>query len=418
MNGLIGKNVRTSFSKIIHESISDTTYDLFSCDNLEVIKSLDFQGLNITNPYKQEVIMYLDFLDDEAKKIGSVNTVIKKNNLLYGYNTDYYGFTKTLEKFDISLENKKVLILGNGATAQMVYFAAINNKAKEISFLVRTKRADNEYLLYQLQELLNIDIIINTTPIGNVNNDFIPFDLNFSLFTSLEAVIDLNYNPLNSKLLLEARKYKKKAINGLYMLVSQALKANSLLTNNLEVLKKIDSIYDKIHSSITNVVLIGMPGSGKSSISKRLSYELNKESLDSDIEFERKYHTSTSAYLKNNSEHKFREKEKVIIKELSILNNKIIATGGGVILDEENIMNLRKNSILIFINRNLELLKENEYSNRPLIKSVKDLEETYKIRINKYIAAADIIVDNNDSIGNCINEIKVKLNEIFNNQWT
>lgn len=418
MNGLIGKNVQISFSKIIHESISNTIYDLISSDDVKIIKNLEFNGLNITNPYKQEVIKYVDVLDEEAKIIGSVNTVIKRDDLLYGYNTDYYGFIKTLEKFNISLENKKVLILGNGATSKMAQLACLKSKAKQVSFLVRTKRNHDEYGALEVHKVLDSEIIINTTPIGNINNDLIPFDLDLEKFKCLEAVIDLNYNPLRSKILLEAKKYHKNAVNGLYMLVAQALKANYLLTNNSDILKETDSIYDKIHAKIINIALIGMPGSGKTTIAQNLSKILSKNLIDTDLEFEKEYNTSTASYLQSNPEESFREKEKQIVKKVGLLNNTVIATGGGVILNEENILNLRKNSIIIFINRDLELLKKENYSNRPLIKNINDLEQTYKARIDKYIAASSITINNNGQVINCVNEIKVKLNEIFNNQWS
>jgi len=415
LNGLVGKDVRYSFSKIIHELISDTKYELYNLDNVQDILTLSFTALNITNPYKQEIIKYLDEIDVEAKKIGSVNTIIKKDNKLYGYNTDLYGFKKTIEKYNIMLKNKSILILGNGATAKMIKYYLQLNKVSEIHFLVRNKKDVNEYVLEELTDFSKYHILINTTPVGNIINDAIPFNLDLCQFTNLEVVIDLNYNPLYSNLLLAAKKQKIQFINGLYMLVAQALKANYLLTNNENILKRIDEIYNKVLQKQINLVLIGMPNSGKSTIGKRLAKIYQKKYLDTDKLFFGTYKVTPEEFLRNNSEELFRQYESKIIEHLKYYNNSIISTGGGVILKGENILDLQKNGLFIFINRPLEELKKCDFTHRPLVSNLEKLEKLYYERINKYLGIADVVVENNDDIEKTIERIQVKLHEVFGN---
>ena len=414
LNGLVGKDVRYSFSQIIHEMISDTKYQLYSLKNLHDILKLDFEALNITNPYKQEIIQYIDVLDEEAQNIGSVNTIIKKNNQIYGYNTDYFGFIKTLEKFNVKVENKNILILGNGATAKMIKYALIKLKANQLDFLVRTKRGQNEYLLNEQIPFDKYHIIINTTPVGNMLYDEVPFDLNLALFANLEVVIDLNYNPLTSKLLIKAQEKNALVINGLYMLTAQALRANYFLTNNEQILTRIDEIYYQLLAQQINLVLIGMPNAGKTTIGKELAKIYHKEFIDTDELFFKKYHISTSEFLSQFSEDEFRNKETKIIESIQDTHNAVISTGGGIILRKENIDNLKKNGIIIFIHKDLNLLKEANFNNRPLVKSNDDLEKLYNERINRYYQYSQIVINNNQNLTETIDEIKVKLNEIFN----
>lgn len=414
MYGLLGEKLGHSFSKEIHEYINDYTYNLIEQSKNDFDSFMlkrDFKAINVTIPYKEMVIPYLSYIDPKAKEIGAINTIVNKDNNLYGYNTDYLGLKKLIENNNITLENKKVLILGTGGTSKTAYVLSKDLGAKEIIKVSRTKK-DNlityeEAILYHK----DTEVIINTTPCGMYPNDDLVIKLDE--FNNLAAVIDVIYNPLKTKLIREANKLNIKAVNGLYMLVAQAVYASYIFINKEVEENKIDEVYQKIKKTKLNIALIGMPSCGKTTISKILGELLNKEVIDTDLLIEQKINKPIKEFLTKNNEDEFRNIESEVINNISNYNNKIISCGGGVIKKNINISNLKKNSIVIFIDRDLELLETT--STRPLSNNKTDLQKLYEQRYPIYIESCDYHIKNNDDLQTVISKIIEVYNENISN---
>ena len=404
MFGLLGEILGHSFSKEIHESINDYTYNLIevSKDNFNsFMETKNFKAINVTIPYKELVIPYLSYIDPKAKQIGAVNTIINDNNKLYGYNTDYLGLKQLIIKNKIDFKNKKVLILGTGGTSKTAFVLSKDLGCTQV-IKVSRRKSDETISYEEAKEKYNdANIIINTTPCGMYPNDDLIIDLDN--FNNLEAVVDVIYNPLNTKLIRAAKERNIKAVNGLYMLVAQAVYASYLFINKDVVESKIDEVYKKIKNNKLNISLIGMPSCGKTTISLELGKLLNKEVVDSDVLIEKEINMPISQFLNKDNENVFRDIESKVIDNISKQNNLIISTGGGVIKRKENIDYLRRNSIIIFIDRDLELLQTT--SSRPLSNNKTDLQKLYNERYDIYVSSCDYIVKNNDELKSTIDEI-------------
>lgn len=404
MFGLLGEKLGHSFSKEIHESINDYKYNLIevSKDNFDkFMVDRNFNAINVTIPYKEMVIPYLSYIDPKAKEIGAVNTIVNNDNQLFGYNTDYLGLKKLIEKNNIIFENKKVLILGTGGTSKTAYILSKDLGCREVVKVSR-KQSESTITYDEAKNKFNdANIIINTTPCGMYPNDDLILEL--ENFHNVEAIVDVIYNPLNTKLIREARKRNIKAVNGLYMLVAQAVYASYIFINKEVDENKIDEVYQKIKNTKLNISLIGMPSCGKSTISKMLGKLLNKEIIDTDDKIVEKIQMPISSFLNKDNESDFRDIESKVIDEVSKLNNIIISTGGGVIKRKENIDRLRRNSLIIFIDRDLHLLQST--SSRPLSSNKTDLEKLYNERYPIYKQSCDYIIKNNNNIEDVIKQI-------------
>ena len=408
--GLVGYPLGHSFSLEIQKHFNLINYELFSLNELEFEEFLSlkaFDGINVTIPYKEKVIKFCDELSEAALAIGSVNTVINRNGILYGDNTDYLGMQETLDYFDINLTNKDVLILCTGRTSKTASYIVKQNKARSITFVSRNKKEGA--ISYQDIRKHNASVLINTTPVGmspiNHNSPLLKEDL-----LNIKVVIDVVYNPLKTKLILDALSLNILAYNGLLMLISQAYYATKLFIN--EPLSK-DLIYNTYHSLLkekTNLVLIGMPGSGKTTIARKLSFK--KEVVDLDELISLEANLSIDNIFKNYGEPYFRKLESKIVEKISQNNSQIIATGGGVILNEANISSLRQNGLIFYLKRPLNLLQL-DY-NRPLVQDTNALSLLYHQRKELYEEAADIIIDEID-LENIVLQIKEKWDEYFSN---
>ena len=386
--GLLGKSLKHSFSKIIHEDISNIKYDLINLDETELekfLKNKDFIGVNVTIPYKEKVIPFLDECDKICQETQVCNTIV-------------------------FVENKKVLILGNGATAKTTAYFLVNRKAKQVTLLARNNK-NNADLLENYQKYLDYEIIINATPVGmypNVENSL----LKLNEFQHLEAVFDVIYNPLKSKLLLEAEKYQIKNFNGLAMLVCQAVFANHYFTEQNYALEIISLEIKRLTYLLTNIVFIGMPGVGKSTIGKQLAKRLKRKYVDIDELIVLQEQKSINEIFNDFGEKYFREKEQEIIKQYSLQQGLIICCGGGVILQEQNIENLKRNGKIILLNRDLDkIIIDNQ---RPLLKNKNDLKLLFEKRWDLYKKSCNIIVDNNASIEEAVNLVEEKFYESIN----
>lgn len=405
--GCIGEHLKHSFSKEIHAEFADYDYEIreIEPDNLEeFIKTADFRGINVTIPYKEAVIPYLDEISPEALKIGSVNTVVNKGGKLCGYNTDFFGMKCLVEKAEIDIKAKKTAILGTGGTSKTAYALAESMGAKEIIFVSRRK-TENAVTYEELYEKhKDIEIIINTTPVGMFPSpDFSPVDLN--LLPQVQGVVDAVYNPLNTKLYKTAVAKGIKASTGLYMLVAQAVRASEIFLDKKYPENLIEETYKKMRKSKENIVLAGMPASGKTTVGRAVAQKLGREFLDCDKLIEEKIGLKISEFFKENGEKAFRDIESEIIDEISNKNSLVISTGGGAVLKEENVNALKRNGIIFFLNRSLNLLVPT--SDRPLSSNIKDMEQRYKERYPIYLKTSDIEISADQSI-DAVAEIIVK----------
>ncbi|MBQ2891683.1 MAG: shikimate dehydrogenase [Bacilli bacterium] len=403
--GLIGEKLGHSFSKEIHERIADYKYELCEVakdDFDEFFKNRDFISINVTIPYKERVIPYLDYIDDIALSIGAVNTVVNKDGKLYGYNTDYYGLKSLIEKRNINVENKKVLILGTGGTSKTATVVVKTLGAKEIIYA----SINGEIGTFTYEEVIekhtDAEVIINTTPCGMYpNNDGLLIDI--KLFKNLVGVVDVVYNPLLTTILQNAKTNNLKYASGLYMLVSQAVYASAIF-QDIEVSHDlIDEVFEEIYFQKQNIVLIGMPTCGKTTIGKKLAKELNKTFVDIDTLIEEEIQMPISEFLNKDNEKDFRDIEEKVVERIAKMNNLIISTGGGVIKRQVNIERLKKNGIVVFIDRDVNLLMP--ASDRPLSSNLNDLKKLYNERYEIYKIAADIVVKNNTKINDVITKI-------------
>lgn len=409
--GLLGETLKHSFSKQIHELISDINYELIELTLDEVhtfMSQKDFKAINVTIPYKETVIPYLDSIDERATRIKAVNTIVNKDGKLYGYNTDYQGFMYLVEHHNIMVENQVVAILGSGGTSKTASVVVEDLKAKKIYHVSRNasdKNISYDELYLKANE---IDVIINTTPVGmypNVDDSVI----DIKKFEKCHSVIDVIYNPLNTRLLQEAKACGKNVVNGLEMLIVQGIIAHQYFMNK----EYDDALFDNIISKLTNdkqnIVLIGMPTCGKSTIAKELANILNKPLIDIDSLIEERTQMSIPDIFEKYGEPHFREIEASITKEVSILNGQIIACGGGIIKNEKNIDNLRLNGVIIFIDRDIELLFSDD--SRPLSNDIDKLRNLYQERYPLYTKYADYHISNNQTIDEAIKKIKEALYE-------
>lgn len=394
---LIGKKLGHSFSKEIH-NLCGLDYELVELEEDTVsgfITNNVYDGLNVTIPYKRTVMDSLDYIDGLAIDANAVNTIVKRNGELIGYNTDVFGIEHAFSKMGVSLKDKNVLILGSGGAASSAISACKNQGAKTVKIVSRTGEINYQNVYQEIET----QIIINCTPVGMYPNSFDrPIDL--SRFNNLEAVFDSVYNPLKTRLILQAEEIGVKCGGGLIMLISQALKAQELWGVGKFTAKKVDKILGKIQRDRANVVLIGMPSSGKSTIAKALAKELKRELVDTDKLIEQRSDLTIPEIFENKGEAEFRRIESEIIKEVSQRNGLVISTGGGSILSKENRDNLKSNGRIYYIDRAVEKLSS---FGRPLSQTV-GVKEIYNQRKDIYNCFADFKIDNNGDVKNAIKE--------------
>lgn len=408
--GLIGEKLGHSFSKTVHSKIASYDYELLEIPKTDIdsfMQKRDFCCINVTIPYKETVIPYLDEISDEAKSIGAVNTIVNKNGRLFGYNTDFYGLSSLINKNSIEIKNKTVLILGSGGTSKTANAVCESMNARKI-FTV-SRNGGEGFITYQQAAAIDAEVIINTTPVGMFPNNFaVPISLDG--FKNLEAVVDVIYNPLKTQLVLSAQRRGIKAVGGLYMLYAQAVKAAEIFTEN-EIKTH---VFNDIFKEKQNLVLVGMPSCGKTTFGKILSAELNKSFIDTDEEIIKRSGMPISEIFEKFGEKYFRDLESEVINDLSAYQGMVIATGGGAILREENVNALKQNGKIIFIDRPLSMLITTD--DRPLSKSRELLEKRYNERYGIYSSVCDVKIKVDGEINDTAKLIKEGfLNENFGN---
>ena len=392
--GVIGEHLAHSFSPEIHAAIGDYQYEIKEIEpqNLEAfIKERDFLGINVTIPYKEKVIPMLDYVDPAALEIGAVNTVVNREGILYGYNTDYSGMKALANRIGLEIKGKKVLIIGTGGTSKTATRVLKDSGAREIIYVsnINAEGAVTYEEVYAYHT--DCEIIFNTSPVGMYpKNDTVPLDL--EAFPRLEGVLDVVYNPIRTNLVQKAHSLGKKAEGGLYMLGAQAVYASEHFFGQSIDNSIFERVYNTVLSSKNNIILTGMPCSGKTTVGKLLAKRVNKKFVDTDEEIVKKIGMSIPEYFEKYGEGKFREMESLVIKELSAQNNQVIATGGGAILNPDNIRRLKQNGLIYFLDRPIELLLPSD--DRPLSSNRESLEKRYNERYSIYCSTCDIRIDN------------------------
>lgn len=392
--GCIGEHLTHSFSKEIHGAFAEYLYELkeIPMGSLDAFMTeRSFKAINVTIPYKQDVIPHLKEVEPMAAAIGAVNTIVNRNGELYGYNTDFGGMSALICRAGIELQGKKVLILGTGGTSNTAMAVAKHMGAASVYKVSRSEKPG--VLTYESvkRDHLDAQILINTTPRGMFSRESgMPIDP--GLFSDLSGVVDAVYNPLRTEFVLKARKMGVPAAGGLFMLVAQAVLASEIFLDTKYPDTVIEQVYRKIKSGKENIVLTGMPGSGKTTVGKLLSEKLGRPYLDVDVLIEEKTGKAPAEIIRTQGEPVFRDIESEVIHEIALNNCSVIATGGGAILRSENIDALRMNGKIFFLNRPVEQMIPTD--DRPLSSTKEAIMKRFAERYDIYVSTADEVIPN------------------------
>lgn len=401
--GLLGRTLRHSYSKQIHATFGDYPYDYIEIEEPEVeavLKGGEYAGFNVTIPYKELAYSLCDEVSDVAREAGCVNTVIARDGKLYGDNTDVFGFCEMLKAGGISAHGKNVLILGSGATSKTARNALTRLGAAKISIVSRNGEINYE----NVYDLSDTEIIVNTTPVGMYpKNGECAIDL--SKFPKCEGVVDVVYNPAKTKLILDAERLSIPAVSGLYMLAAQAFASSEQFQEKKLSPELIKKAVGSVNRQVLNIVLMGMPGSGKSSIARLLAERLSRPLYDIDLMIAGQG-SAPSEIIEKEGEAAFRDIEAEAISVIGRERGLIISTGGGACEYDENYESLSQNGRIYLVERDLSLLDK---SDRPLSS---DLEALFARRRDKYLRFADVTVDNNGEIESAVSAIMDDLNNI------
>ena len=393
--GVLGKSLPHTYSPRIHKAFANYEYNVIERSE-EGVKAIfegkeDLDGFNVTIPYKKLAMSLCDEVSEEASEVGAVNTV-KRNpdGTFTGHNTDVYGFMYMLRREEINVASKSCLVLGTGGASAAVSYA-LRKMGASVNFCSRSGEInyDNVYDI-----LPNTQIIVNTTPVGMFPEvDDSPIDL--TRFTDLYAVADIIYNPSTTRLLYNARKLGVKTAGGLSMLVAQAYRASQIFNDkptDKEDPELMEKVIRDLESEMKNITLIGMPGSGKTTLGKEIAEKLQREFVDLDILFAKEYGKTPSEVISNEGEDKFRQMESALCRKILPSSRLVISTGGGIVTREENYFYLKCNSNVIYIKRPLKSLMKQDVKDRPISRNSK-IEELLEKRAPLYEKVSDTIWD-------------------------
>ena len=387
--GLLGRKLGHSWSVPIHQALGCEDYRLIELEPEELgdfLRREDIGGLNVTIPYKRDVMAFCDVIDEGAKTIGSVNTIVRRAGKLYGYNTDIDGFLYMLRRARISLMGKKVVVLGSGGASLTAQAAARREGAREVVVVSRAGPDNYENLP---QRHGDAEALVNTTPVG-MWPDMTGRPVDLLAFPDMEAVADVIYNPGRTGLLLQAKKGGLRRTGGLPMLVAQAKRAEELFFDKPIPDGETEAITARLWREMTNLVLVGMPGSGKTTVGQALARLSGKPFVDLDEEIVRRADKPIPEIFRAEGEGAFRALEAQALAEICAQSGQVIATGGGAVLRAENRDIMRRTGRVYFLRRALEELPTD---GRPLSRKG-GLEEMYRVRKPLYSDAADVVIDN------------------------
>ena len=396
--GLLGRKLGHSYSPMIFDLMGGYRYDLFEREPEgieDLLRNTDFDGINVTIPYKKEVLQYLDEIDPLALRLGAVNTIVKRNGKLFGYNSDYYGFRSMVLRTRIDIQGKKVLVLGSGGASVTVQ-AVLEDLGARVIIISRT--GENNYGNLSLHR--DASMIVNTTPLGMYPNNGVSA-LELSNFPELEGVLDLIYNPARTQLLLDCEKYGIPGFNGLWMLVAQAKQSAEWFLDTQLPDSLVSQIHRKLRDKMENIALIGMAGCGKSTIGRNLAKETGKEFVDADTEIELLAGKTIPEIFAQDGEEEFRLLETEVLTALGKQSGLVIATGGGCVTRERNYPLLHQNSRIIWLKRCPTRLPT---EGRPLSQKTSPVE-LYELRKPMYKAFSDAVVDNEGTRGETLTGI-------------
>ncbi len=405
--GLIGEKLGHSFSREVHAALGDSDYRLVEIAPTELdsfMRERRFEAINVTIPYKTDVIPYLDSIDDAARAIGAVNTIRRVGDKLCGYNTDFAGLCDLIRRVAPDLSGKKALILGSGGTAKTARAVLTHLGAGEILTVSRTARDGVIDYAAAYRDHSDAEFIINATPVGMYPaQDACPIEL--SAFKRLGGVVDVIYNPLRTNLILTAKSLGIPAEGGLYMLVSQAIHAREHFTGKKIPEALAESVFRSIKQSKENIVLIGMPGCGKTTVGRKLAKELDREFIDTDdIIVEREGRLIPEIFA-SEGEAAFRDIESAVIRDITLRSRgAVISTGGGAVLRPENVNALRRVGRIYFLDRDIENIKPTE--GRPLSRDREALARRYRERYPVYCTSADVRLEPDEELKRRVETIR------------
>lgn len=404
---VIGEKLTHSMSPQIHKRY----FDYYKQDSTYVITQIpmedmlgdcsgllkEYDGFNVTVPYKEKVLKYLQGTSDEAKEIGAVNTVVNQGGDMYGFNTDPFGFESLLIHNDVAIKDKVFVVLGSGGASKSVCYILKKRGAKKVIVVTRKDTSAEGYMTYSALESFKGDVLVNTTPVGmypNVDN----CPVNENVIANFDTVVDIVYNPVYTELLKAAVRLGKKAVGGLYMLVAQAMKSQEIWQKKITDKELYVDIYNALMKEYFqknggNIYLTGIMSCGKTVKGKRVARTLGWEFIDAD-EYIEKISGRTVKQLFAEGEHVFRKWESKAMYELSLRKNIVVATGGGAILKDENVSAMKLSGIIVLIERNIEdILNGINTDTRPLLKDGKEkLVSIYEARKDRYYATCDVAV--------------------------
>ena len=398
--GLLGEKLGHTYSPEIHSEFGDYTYNIYekSADELDDFFACgEWDGLNITIPYKKTVMKYCTALSPVARVIGSVNTIVRLDDgTLYGDNTDAFGFELLLDMIKVPVCGSKALVLGSGGASLTAVYVLRKLRAKSV--IVISRSGENNY--ENIRRHYDADLIINTTPVG-MYPDMQASPIDLSKFDKLSGVVDIIYNPTRTNLIMQAEALGIPCIGGIRMLVGQAAKSAELFAGVHITRRMINDVASSITRRKMNLVLVGMPGSGKTRIARSLSDALGWELVDTDEMIIKKTGRSPSDIIMEDGEAAFRAIETEIIEESSQCVNAVISTGGGCVTRRENYMPLHRNSLVVWIKRDIAKLPTD---GRPLSQTA-DLSHMYTRRRPNYEYFSDVVVNNDGTVEKAVNEI-------------
>ena len=416
--GLIGGRLGHSYSKTIHEMLCGYHYDLCPLPTEEEVRAFmtrrPFKAINVTIPYKLVVMEYCSYIDPHAKAINAVNTIVNKNGLLYGYNTDYPGFSYLCDAHGVDFAGKTVVILGTGGTHNTTSAVARDKGAAKIFTVSRHPDPEKGELSYADAVTCGAQIVINTTPAGMYPNDVGVCNLDVAAMPGLEAVVDVVYNPERTELVLRAEEAGVPvAVGGLEMLVAQAVYAAEYFLDRKfeDAPAEIRRITAALHRATLNIALIGMPSSGKTTLGKLLAKALGRTFVDLDDEIVKADGRSIPDIFAAEGEDGFRARETAQIQRFGKENRQLLSCGGGAVKRPENLRALHQNGVVLFIDRPVEALAVG--GDRPLSSSMDALRTMEAQRRPLYLAAADAVVPNNGTLEDAVRAAQEALDEIF-----
>ena len=404
--GLLGEKLGHSFSPQIHRDLAGYDYQLLPTPP-EAVEDLfarrAFQGLNVTIPYKRTVMPLCDEIDPRAAAIGAVNTVVNQNGRLTGYNTDIDGFLYMARRAGVDMAGKKVVILGSGGTSRTARAAAGELGAREI--ITVSRHGEDNY--QNLSRHADAQVLVNTTPVGMYPN-WGQSPVSLESFPALEGVLDVVYNPLRTALLLQAEERGLPCSCGLPMLVAQAKRAAELFTGQNIGDSRTEAVLHGLRRQLTSIVLIGMPGCGKTTVGRALAGKLGRTFVDLDEEIVRRAGTSIPEIFAREGEAGFRERESALVREFGERTGLVVSTGGGVVTRRENYIPLKQNGLLLHLRRDPAALPTD---GRPLSQATAP-EELWRRRAPLYAAFADGEIDNNGTLAGTLEQIEKEMTKL------